>query len=651
MWFAVLAGVALKSTLVLAAAWIAAFLLRGQPAAVRHLVWTAAAAAVVALPFLSMSLPGWPVRGARVLFPGAGVIFQTTATARGQAATRETSRQTGVPAQAQPAPSRPDWTLGLMLLWMAGAVALLAQMLVACAAMGRMRRSATPWADRDLAAQLAGGLGILHPVDVLETCAGKMPMTFGILRPAVFMPSDAAGWSDDLRRIVLLHELAHVRRGDVATQMLARLALILNWWNPLAWMAWREFLTERERATDDMVLEAGARASDYASHLLEVARNRQPSPALAWAAVAMSRRSQLEARLTAILDAGVKRKAVGRAWALAASFAAIALVAPLAAVRAQQNPPQVLPADVAATIRAATAQKNHAMLETPAAAFAAGQQYDTARTLLESAVSIREEVSGSQSVDYGAGLLKIADLERKRHQSKEAQLFYTKALAVLGDRPEAVPALMYLGIRQRNPEEAMEYLRKAERLDPAQAGPARMWMALVRERQQKPEEAEELYKSALAVEKPESADAENTLQLYARFLKQQGRDEDAQDFERQAAAARQAVTRPWRAQFLAPQNPSVYRVGGAVKAPALVSKVEPEYSEEARAAKYQGTVVLYVEIGTDGLAHNLHVIKGLGLGLDEKAMEAIDRWRFRPGSKDGNPVQVAATIEVNFKLL
>ena len=118
---------------------------------------------------------------------------------------------------------------------------------------------------------------------------------------------------------------------------------------------------------------------------------------------------------------------------------------------------------------------------------------------------------------------------------------------MLGDRPEAVPALLYLGIRKKNPEEAIEYFQKAERLDAAQAGPARMWMALMRERQQKPAEAEELYKSALAVEKPESADAENTMQLYARFLKQQGRDEEAQAIEKQAAAARRTASRPgWR---------------------------------------------------------------------------------------------------------
>ena len=95
----------------------------------------------------------------------------------------------------------------------------------------------------------------------------------------------------------------------------------------------------------------------------------------------------------------------------------------------------------------------------------------------------------------------------------------------------------------------------------------------------------------------------------------------------------------------------VFRVGGGVTAPALVYKVEPEYSEEARKAKYQGTVVLYVEVDTNGKARNLRVLRSLGLGLDEKAIEAVQKWRFRPGQKNGQPVVVAATIEVNFRLL
>ncbi|MGA2269665.1 MAG: energy transducer TonB [Bryobacteraceae bacterium] len=95
----------------------------------------------------------------------------------------------------------------------------------------------------------------------------------------------------------------------------------------------------------------------------------------------------------------------------------------------------------------------------------------------------------------------------------------------------------------------------------------------------------------------------------------------------------------------------VYRVGGGVTAPVLLYKKEPEYSEEARKAKYQGTVLLYIEVDPSGKAVNIRVQHSLGLGLDEKAIEAVRQWKFKPGYKDGKPVTVAATIEVNFRLL
>jgi TonB family protein len=95
----------------------------------------------------------------------------------------------------------------------------------------------------------------------------------------------------------------------------------------------------------------------------------------------------------------------------------------------------------------------------------------------------------------------------------------------------------------------------------------------------------------------------------------------------------------------------VFRVGGGVSAPVLLSKTEPEYSEEARKAKHQGTVMLYVQIDPSGHATNIRVVKSLGLGLDEKAIEAVQKWKFAPGKKDGKPVTVEATIEVNFRLL
>ena len=95
----------------------------------------------------------------------------------------------------------------------------------------------------------------------------------------------------------------------------------------------------------------------------------------------------------------------------------------------------------------------------------------------------------------------------------------------------------------------------------------------------------------------------------------------------------------------------VYSVGGGVSAPSVLYKVDPEYSEEARKAKYSGTVLIQLVVGPDGKASNIKVVRSLGLGLDEKAMEAVAKWKFKPGMKNGSPVSVRATIEVNFRLL
>ena len=94
-----------------------------------------------------------------------------------------------------------------------------------------------------------------------------------------------------------------------------------------------------------------------------------------------------------------------------------------------------------------------------------------------------------------------------------------------------------------------------------------------------------------------------------------------------------------------------YRVGNGVTSPTITFKVEPEYSEEARKAKFQGTVILSIEVNEKGGVQNPRVLRQLGMGLDEKAIEAVMKWRFRPGYKDGRPVTVLAQVEVNFRLL
>lgn len=101
-----------------------------------------------------------------------------------------------------------------------------------------------------------------------------------------------------------------------------------------------------------------------------------------------------------------------------------------------------------------------------------------------------------------------------------------------------------------------------------------------------------------------------------------------------------------------PQGPAdhPYKMADGIAAPKVLYKVDPDYTYEARAAKIDGPVVLQLVVGTDGLAHEISVLKTPGAGLDRKAVEALQKWHFQPGLKDGQPVAVIATIEVNFKL-
>ncbi len=94
----------------------------------------------------------------------------------------------------------------------------------------------------------------------------------------------------------------------------------------------------------------------------------------------------------------------------------------------------------------------------------------------------------------------------------------------------------------------------------------------------------------------------------------------------------------------------VFHVGGGVSAPRVIYEPDPEYSEEARKAKYQGVCVLYLIVGADGKPRDVRVLRSLGLGLDEKAIEAVRQWKFDPAMKDGKPVAVEVSVQVDFHL-
>ena len=323
-WTPTLASAALivaKSTLLLSAAGLAARGLRRGSAAARHLVWSLALGGAMALPALALVVPGWKPAFLAILHPAA------VATGIGSA------------AGAAGAPALPLTAL-LVAVWAAGAAWVLARLAIGLRAAARLARHAEPVEDAEwteLLERLGRAMEVRRPVLLLRSAEAAMPLTWGALRPAILLPAEADAWPAERRRVVLLHELAHVARRDCLVQTLAQVCCALYWFHPGAWWAAREMRIEREQACDDRVLAAGARASDYAGHLLDVARSyRAP---LCAAAIAMAAPSQLEGRVRAVLEARRDRRGVTRRTGAVCAGAVLLASLPLAAVSPSERAP------------------------------------------------------------------------------------------------------------------------------------------------------------------------------------------------------------------------------------------------------------------------------------------------------------------------
>ena len=337
-----------KATVLLACAAILTALLRRSTAASRHFVWACALLAALALPVLSFALPRWQIPVVTLAAPSAAVAQSPSAidaesarladAMRARLQSRSSAAKTATPAPSATPFARFSWPAVIACLWIAGAVLILARLALGIAAVQWMSRRTRPAIDAPwlpLAREIAAQLGLTR-VTFRRSEQSAMPMAWGVLRPTVLMPADADAWPPERLRIVLLHELAHVRRADCLTHILAQAACALYWMNPLAWMAARRLRTERERACDDLVLACGTPGTDYADQLLEIARamgSGRFSRTAAAASLAMAHRSQLEGRLMSILDPSVPRHGVNRAWMAAATTFALVTVVPLASLQ------------------------------------------------------------------------------------------------------------------------------------------------------------------------------------------------------------------------------------------------------------------------------------------------------------------------------
>ncbi|HVT79494.1 MAG TPA: M56 family metallopeptidase [Phycisphaerae bacterium] len=240
-----------------------------------------------------------------------------------------------------PLPQSMPWAAWAAIAWLAGAGVILGNVVAGHLSLKRLARRCRRVDDATwnrLLCDAQKQLGIRRRVELLGSPLRVMPMTWGLLRTRVLMPTDAEKWPVEQRRSVLLHELGHVRRRDCATQLVAQLACALFWFNPLVWIGWRQIQVERERACDDLVLTCGAKASAYATHLLQSAADVPGLRFVNSAALAMARTSTLEARLREILDPQRNRGGMTTRGAVTAVVAFAAVVIPLAALRARDLP-------------------------------------------------------------------------------------------------------------------------------------------------------------------------------------------------------------------------------------------------------------------------------------------------------------------------
>jgi len=392
---------ALKGAVLIGAAALAAYLLRTRSAAARHAAWTAAVVGHLILPALTLVTPSWQLGflpappWSQVAAPAAAKSLGNIAQQQGQTARSEptsnrsvstsaptvaaTGTQTGIPAATSNPISTPAVrsstaarergfigarlfnVSGLQLLaflWVLGTVVVLLRLVFGTIKVGQLARDGSRVTDGawlSLAQRTATRLGIDRPLTLLHGSRLGIPVTWGIVYPAVLLPPDAEEWPESRRRFVLVHEMAHVKRFDALTQLAAQIAVAIFWFDPLIWLAAHRLRVEREHACDDYVLRDGTTPSLYAGELLDMVRSlgtpAHERAAPAFAALAMARRSEFEGRMLAILDPKLDRHTLDRRSTLLTGALVMLLVLPLAALRPFQ-PPTIPAASVAPAERA-----------------------------------------------------------------------------------------------------------------------------------------------------------------------------------------------------------------------------------------------------------------------------------------------------------
>lgn len=373
----------IKSSFILLITFGIISLMKKFSASARHLVWTVALVAVILLPVIPALTPQWQVpllpdpaalRSGEKEIPELDTKFSATEKegesslaaiptqpneiAPGKVVTKKANEDYLEPlqknlqipllgshsgqskgAEADSVTQEPfDLILPLLIVWAGGVVVTFFWLLSGILSVSKAIRKASPiicqgW-HRDLET-VRGKYNITSAIQLVYSEQFDYPLVFGIFRPKLVIPLNDLQRSDIYRKIVLLHELAHIKRRDTLTQLLVHFALPLNWFNPLAWMAVNNLLREQELSCDDYVLTSQIKPADYAAQLLEITETMKGRTN--WAVASMANKSEIKGRIMDILNPEKNRRITGKLFSTLLVLIGLSLILPLASAQMWSN--------------------------------------------------------------------------------------------------------------------------------------------------------------------------------------------------------------------------------------------------------------------------------------------------------------------------
>jgi TonB family protein len=528
-------------------------------------------------------------------------------------------------------PASTSWGIQQLLMVLAAGSALrLLWVGVGLLRLGRIRRRAQIMQQPPVA---FGGTARWYVSDQVSG-----PVTFGWPRPTILLPIKTCELTPTAQEAIARHELFHVYRRDWLFVMAEELVRCALWFHPAIWFILSRVQLAREQVVDQEVVNATRDRAGYLDALVAVAAQRFQAD-VAPAPLFLKRR-QLAVRVQALLKETTM--SASRLAAHVSVAACVAIIGVCAAVWffPLQSAAQVLPDDPGITVDAGAPLAHRTPVHNAVGTTAVGD------VLLELSLNSKGEVADARVLSGPEEL-------RKAALASVLDWHYAADTAP----PSLVRATIHFGQRLARvapphpPPPGLRTFTAPPPPPPPPPPPESVVVQRIEFRGLSPE-LQQRVEDRLTVRTGDTLGGDGVRALQDQLTQIDEHLIVHGTYDPQRAHVILFIMLPGTPPPpLPPLPPGVYKIGGGVSAPIPVFKPEPEYTDEARKAKWQGAVLLQVVIDESGVPQSIQVVRPLGLGLDQKAVEAVQKWRFKPGLKDGNPVPTSAVIEVNFRLL